>query len=237
MTLHNSQYRLRKTIGILGIALPILLMLNHTDLLSSMSHYYYTPSSIFFIGILVSFGLVLLTYQGYPKEEGKKELLSDATTTTLAAIFVFVAVLIPTNWEGALGEIYFRDNENYLFGHNDSFKGMVHLISAGLFLVLLGYMCFAKFTMSPNDTPTRKRFYKICGITIWSSVGILIILFVIDSHFMNDTLNDFFPAYTFWMEFVAVWSFAIAWLIKGKFDSDLSELMLKSGLKEGGTPK
>lgn len=64
--LHNSQYRLRKAMGILGIALPILLLLNHNSLLSSMSHYYYTSASVFFIGILTAFGLILFTYEGYP---------------------------------------------------------------------------------------------------------------------------------------------------------------------------
>lgn len=225
--LHSSQYRLRKTIGILGIALPILLLLNHDSLLASMSHYYYSSASIFFVGILVAFGLVLYTYQGYPLDETKNEWLSDETTTTLAAIFILIAVLIPTSWEGALGEIQYAGDEEYLFGHNNNIKSAIHLISAGLFLVLLGYMCYAKFTMSHNDTANRKLFYRICGIVIWSCVGLLLILFVIDSTILSDTLSDYFPGYTFWLELIAVWSFGIAWLIKGKFDRDIGAVLKK----------
>ncbi|MFT5723041.1 MAG: hypothetical protein ACI9JN_000146 [Bacteroidia bacterium] len=230
--LHSSQYRLRKIVGILGIALPILLLLNHDYLLSSMSHYYYTSSSIFFIGILVSFGLILFTYQGYPLDETKREFLSDETTTTLAAIFIFIAVLIPTEWDGAMGDIHFEDNANYLFGHDNGIKGAVHLISAGLFLSLLGYMCFAKFTLSQNDPPSRKLFYKISGVVIWSSLGLLLILFVIDSALLDGNLNCYFPGYTFWLESIAVWSFGISWLIKGKFDRDVNGLFKKeSGIE------
>lgn len=225
MKLDNSQYRLRKAIGILGIALPILLLLNHDDLLSSMSHYYYTSAGVFFIGILVAFGLILFTYQGYPRAE--KEMLSDEAITTLAAICIFITVLIPTSSEGALGQIHFEKNLHYLFGHNSGIKGPIHLISAGLFLVLLGYMCHAKFTMSENISPARRKFYKTCGITIWSSIGILILIFAIEALFKLD-FNCYLPAYTFWFEMIAVWAFGIAWLIKGKFDRDIRSILLKT---------
>ncbi len=223
--LPKSQYRLRKIIGILGIALPILLLLNHEDLLSSMSHYYYTSASVFFIGILVAFGLVLYTYEGHKPKSDKSEFLSDNATTTLAAIFIFITVLVPTRWEGAMGKIYFIDNLHYLFGHNHIIKGTIHLVSAGLFLVLLGYMSFTKFRM--GDDKRRKKLYKTCGIIIWSSVAMLIVLFAVDRFIMNDQLNCYFPAYTFWFEMLAVWAFGIAWLVKGRFDIDAMELPKK----------
>lgn len=225
--LHNSQYRLRKTIGILGIALPLLLLVNHENLLASMSHYYYTSASIFFIGILIAFGLILFTYEGYPLDPSRKERLSDDSATTLAAICIFITVLIPTTWDGAMGQIHFKNNTHYLFGHANPIKGTIHLASAGLFLILLGYMCFAKFTMSKKITAARKRFYQICGIAIWSSVAILIILFIIDSKLIDDKLNSYFPAYTFWFETIAVWAFGIAWLVKGKFEKDLVSISRK----------
>lgn len=226
-----SEYRLRKAIGILGLALPVLLLLGHDHLLSSMSHYYYTPSSVFFIGILVAFGLVLFTYRGYPIDKTKREVLSADTVTTIAAICIFVTVLVPTNWEGALGPIHFENNSNYLFGHSNQIKGTIHLISAGLFLALLGYMCFAKFTLGTKIPVTRKMFYKACAIVIWSSIGLLIILFAVDLIFLDDNLNLYFPAYVFWFELFAVWSFGIAWLVKGKFNRDFQDMYNKITLQ------
>lgn len=223
--LDNSQYRLRKAIGILGIALPVLLLLNHDDLLSSMSHYYYSSAGVFFIGILVAFGLILFTYQGHQRTDN--EMISDSAITTLAAICIFITVLVPTKPDGAMGVIHFVDNPNYLFWHDSIIKGSVHLISAGLFLVLLGYMCYAKFTLSPNISKTRKLFYKVCGITTWSSVVGLIILFIVDDKILDNKLNDYFPAYTFWFEMIAVWAFGVAWLVKGKFDRDIRYFLNK----------
>ena len=224
--LDNSQYRLRKAIGVLGIALPLLLLLNHDDLLSSMSHYYYTSAGVFFIGILVAFGLILLTYKGYALQEN--EIISDGAITTLAAICIFITVLVPTQPEGAMGYIHFKESPHYLFWHNSLIKGSIHLISAGLFLTLLGYMCHSKFTLGKNISPLKRLFYKTCGIIIWSSITALVLLFIIDSLLLNHNLNSYFPAYTFWLEMIAVWAFGIAWLIKGKFDRDLNKLVHKN---------
>jgi hypothetical protein len=221
----HSQYRLRKAIGILGLLLPILLLLNHEHLLSSMSHYYYTSASVFFVGILTAFGLILFSYKGYPLDKSKNEIISDDLATTLAAACIFLTVIIPTASDGSMGEISFKDAP-YLFGHeNNSIKGTIHLASAGLFIILLGFMCYSKFTLSPNISSGKKSFYKACGLIIWSSVGLLIILFVLDAVFLNDKLNEYLPAYTFWFEMIAVWAFAIAWLVKGKVQEDIRRLV------------
>jgi hypothetical protein len=53
---------------------------------------------VFFISILSAFGLILLTYQGYTREEG--EFLSDNAITTMAAVCIFITVLVPTKADG-----------------------------------------------------------------------------------------------------------------------------------------
>ena len=173
--LDNSQYRLRKAVGILGIALPVLSLITHEKVLPSMSYYYYAPGAVFFIGILTAFGLVLLTYEGHPRlkesDSGfKRERLSDNAIITLAGIFILIVVFLPTRAEGPLyTSVYVKNGCNYLFGHNNEVKNSVHLISAGLFLVLLGCMCFSKFTL--NHKSIRTKLYKICGIIIWGMCG------------------------------------------------------------------
>lgn len=213
--MHNPQLRLRKTIGILGLALPILLLAIHQHLLASMSHYYYTSASVFFIGILSAFGLVLFSYKGYPIEKEKGEKVSDDTITTLASFFIFFTILLPTNCDGAMGPIRFCDC-GYLFGHHTNWMGTVHLISAGMFLALLGVMCKYKFTMG-NSSSRRKTLYRWCAYIIWGSIAFIGILFGIEKITGKD-LNDFLPGYTFFLEWVAVWAFAVAWLVKGRIE-------------------
>ena len=216
MKLQNSQYRLRIIIGILGMLLPVLIYLNHKDLLSSISHYYYTSSSVFFIGILFSFGLILIAYKGYPVEPESNEKYSDDWITTLAGIFIIVTVIIPTNCKNSLGEIQFCGG-GYLFGHGHTFMGAIHLLSAGLFLFFLGVMSYAKFTMGKNISEKKKLLYKICGYIIWGCIGLLIILFVLE-WILDEKFNKYIPGYTFFLEVIAVWAFGIAWLVKGKAD-------------------
>lgn len=223
--LDNSQYQLRKAIGVLGIALPVLLLLIHQELLASMSHYYYTSASVFFIGILFAYSLILFTYDGYKKDPLKKEILSDNAATSIASICIFITVLIPTEPSGSMGTIWFEGNPFYLFGHEEAWLGTIHLISAGLFLILLGYMSHSKFTLSDKLSDSKRKFYKWCGRITWICVALLVILFLLDDHVFNNELNTHLPAYVFWLELVGVWSFAIAWLIKGKFDRDIKSLL------------
>ena len=218
----QSQYRLRKALGILGFALPILLIINHDQILASMSHYYYTSSSIFFISILSAFGLVLFTYRGYPKEADSKEILSDDLITTLAAICILIAVIIPTSSGGSLGRIYFHGFP-YLMGYEgQAILNTVHLSSAGLFLILLGYMCYFKFTKSKNNTRFN-ALYKACGVIIWASVGILLILFALGHALFGDAIEQI--PYVFIFEWVAVYAFSLAWLLKGRIQDDMQSLL------------
>jgi hypothetical protein len=75
-----SYYRIRKIIGILGIALPILIFTFHGELLSSISHYYYPKSAVFFIAILFAFGLLLISYKGYEKDKDTEKLSDNLIT-------------------------------------------------------------------------------------------------------------------------------------------------------------
>ena len=94
--IQQSDYRIRKLIGILGLALPILLPISEGILLSSMSHYYYQPlSSLLFIIVLSSFGLFLISYKGY-KIDSTTEKISDDLLTNIGGISALIVVFIPT---------------------------------------------------------------------------------------------------------------------------------------------
>lgn len=229
----KSLYSLRKTIGILGLALPILLLVTHQELLSSMSHYYYTSGGVFFILILSAFGLFLINYRGYPKQEG--ELMSDRLITTIAGICILVTALIPTKSENPLGTLFFTDAP-YLFGHaSNGLLGAIHLLSAASFFFLLGYMSFFKFVLNHHASASRNRLFKRCGIIVWASVGALILIFVLEA-ILGINFDTILPAYTFWLEWVALYAFAVAWLVKGRIHKDF-ENMLKTFSQEKSLEK
>ncbi len=230
--IQNSQYRLRKAIGFLGIGLPMVIWVTHGKLLSSISHYYYTSSSVFFIGILFSFGLTLIAYKGYPKNDKKRERISDDWITTLAGICILITVLIPTKCIGS-GDSMICCNMDYLFGHSKDFWGRLHLFSAATFIFLLGLMCIKKFTLSENEeNKKRNQFYKLCGYIIWSCIGLLIVLFSLEALIEKFDFNNYVWGFTFILESIAVWAFGIAWLIKGKFDRDIRSILHKTDKAE-----
>ena len=202
----------RLIIGVFGGLLPLLLLWMHDWVqLRSMSHYYYTGAAVAFIGILGSFSLILITYQGYAKEAGEK--WSDSLITTVAGIAAALVVLIPTASDGVEGLDYI--DQPYLMGYAENgFKNVAHLLSAGVFISLLGYMSFAKFTRSRVITVRLWNMYRTCGIIVWACIGALAILIVLDRGFGIE-VSSWFPAYVFWLEAVAIWAFSVAWIRKG----------------------
>ena len=213
----NSKDRLRKAIGLLGILLPFLVLAVHNfNLLDSISHYYYTSSSVIFTGFLSAFSIALLAYKGYPMDPERKEMMSDDSTTTFAAIAIAIAILIPTDSSHDIGILHFC-GPPYLLSYPDSLGWLstMHLVCAGVFLALLGYMSYSKFTLSPTISLGRKYFFKICGLVIWGAIALIPILFGVE-YLTDKDLNEVIPGFTFWLESIAVWAFGLSWLEKGK---------------------
>ena len=211
----RTQYKLRLAVGVLGMLLPIFLLSGHgMHFLSSMSHYYYTASSIFFVGVISSFSVALYSYQGYPKTATEK--WSDNQVTTLAAVFAVIMVLVPTESSGSIGVLDFYE-QPYLFGYqHDQIFNTVHLLCAAFFIGLLGYMSYAKFTLDPDLTTRKKRFYETCGILVWVSIGMIALFKVLELITPIKDFNKVVPYYIFWLECTAIWAFGIAWLVKAK---------------------
>lgn len=216
--------RLRRCVGVLGLLLPTLMLGLHQKLLASMSHYYYTSSSIFFTGILFAFGLVLMAYRGYQKDSDER--FSDDQLTTWAGLFALATVIIPTSCYDS-GDTAIVCKDGYLLGHCSMGLNTLHLISAGLFIIILGWMCIYKFTRSTKPESMEKhRLYKICGFTIWGAVGSIGILIAIEKIFKVH-VDDYLFGYVFILEAVALYAFAIAWLVKGKIERDIKKMSKK----------
>ena len=218
--LQNSDYRIRKLIGILGMLLPVLLLLVQRELLSSISHYYYqTVSSLIFIIILSAFGLFLISYKGY-KIDHTTEKVSDDFITNIGGFAALVVVFIPT-WctgSGSRAIAFICTSGNFpLLGHDMTLKGTIHLVCAGIFILSMGWMSRFKFIRSPTDP--NIKLYKICGNIVFLSIGLLILLMIVEKLGFSFWLDKYF---VFILETVAILSFGISWLIKGKFIEDMN---------------
>lgn len=213
----KNKYRIRELIGWLGILLPILLVGGNKLILvlnnevgpiwlTSISHYHYTYSGVIFTGFLMAFGFLLISYKGY--DDG--EFFSDNKITNFAGMCAIIVVLIPTKYKAGLD-----CTPNY---HTDDIFGAIHLITAGIFIVLLGVMSYFKFTLNNDKTNSsyvkcRNFFYKLCGSVIFIVMLLLVVGYAIEiygggSFKMNSK--------TFWLEVIALEFFGVSWLIKSK---------------------
>ena len=203
-----THLKLRLYLGILGIALPFILIFgNRLDIQPSISHYYYTRMSVIFTGILFAFGLFLLSYSGYKKEKNE---LSDNWLTNLAGIMAILTAIIPT-------ASYDRD---YIapFCSNSNICGTLHLVFATIFFIIMGWMAIFRFTKTdPNLKKSKKeidlkrkrnKIYIISGIVVWSILVLLAIDMILD---LNLTGFDVLIGET-----IALTFFGIAWLVKSK---------------------
>ncbi|WP_298760186.1 hypothetical protein [uncultured Psychroserpens sp.] len=212
---------LRKLIGVLGMALPFILIIItflFFDLarpIESISHYYYTRAGTVFTVILSVIAIFLIVYSG---KEPK-----DFYISTFAGIFALFVVFFPT---GNLSEVCCDTLREYsvtfIKGNASAgFRETFHLVSAGIFIALLAYMSLFIFTISnkPKEKRGRKkrlrnRIFRCSGVLI--IIALLVIVLGLDG--INVIPRDFYDnnQLTFWMETVAVESFGFAWLIKGE---------------------
>jgi hypothetical protein len=210
----SSEKALRKIIGVLGILLPILLPFVASIgslewvMMPSISHFYYTFASSFFYIIVGTLGVFLITYKGYDKK--------DFYISLSAGICALLLLILPTSN---------LDPEEFArFGHGviitipvNETRGVLHLIAAAIFLILLGYMSLFQFTKSDKiiiaGTPkaSRNRIFRTSGIVIWASILIMLVFgFILKSHWYERICG------TFVFEAIAVWAFGLSWMTKGE---------------------
>jgi hypothetical protein len=194
----NYSYRsLRRAIGILGIALPILLIIgNHGEVEKSISYFYYTKMSAVFTGVLIAFGLVLCTYRG---SKLPNEKISENVLTTIAGFCALLVALVPTRSEDGIDGLFYM--------HDDLLRGSIHYIAAAVFILLMGLVVLFKFTQAPY----YKKFYKVMGIIVL--IGWVFAIFAFA--FQKLSGNILFKGDIFWGESVSLWAFGFAWLRRG----------------------
>ncbi|MCK5104809.1 MAG: hypothetical protein KAR17_18435 [Cyclobacteriaceae bacterium] len=196
-TVNHSYRSLRRAIGILGITLPIMLIIgNHGEVGGSISFYYYTKMSTVFTGILITFGLILITYRGTDTTKG---ITNENVLTNMGGIFALLVALVPTK--------YGNNIEALFYAHNDNIRGWIHNGSAVLFIFFMGLVVMLKF----GKARYFRRFYKILGGLVMVGLAFAIFSFIFD----RITGQPPFKGAIFWGETFALWAFGIAWLRRG----------------------
>jgi hypothetical protein len=101
----------------------------------------------------------------------------------------------------------------------DKVKGVIHFISAALFLLTLAYFSLRLFTKTdPKHSPTqqkinRNRIYRVCGYAIVASIALIAIYKILPDDIAN-RLAELKPV--FLLESFAVIAFGFSWLTKGE---------------------
>jgi len=187
-----SYLTLRRLVGALGMALPIVVMVwgfticGCTRILPSISDYYVLRTRDALVGILFSIACFLYTYRGFD---------DDDRYGNLAAIFAVAVALFPNS--------------------GTPVERTVHFSSAAGLLLVLAYFSLKIFTKSSgHPTPQkliRNRVYTVCGLLILLCV---LLIGLYKSFGVASELALLRPV--FWLETIALWSFGFSWFVKGE---------------------
>ena len=206
-----SYLALRMIVGVLGIALPFILLLGalilfQTGIQSSLSSYYHTGMGDVLVGILCVIGVFLLAYKGYKKPNNKGYEKPDYIARLLGGVFAIGVALFPTTPDDA------PEDASRVIGY-------IHMAFAALFFLTLIYFSLCLFTKTdPNKSPTRRKrqrnkVYKACGYTMAICIVLIGVYYLLPDS-VEMSLKGYNPV--FWLESLAVVAFGVSWLTKGE---------------------
>jgi hypothetical protein len=199
-TLVTSYITLRKFIGLLGIALPIVLFLGglwpfHTGLRPSLSDYYHTGMRDVFVGTLWAIGVFMVSYRGFDKRD---DIAGNLACFFAVGLSIFpVAPVNPTSTEKIVGHL--------------------HFIFAAAFFLTLVYFSLFLFTLTDKKAePTpeklkRNHVYRTCG---WVMLVCVAGIAVFKMLFADEWVRD--HKVVFVLETIAIVTFGVSWLVKGE---------------------
>jgi hypothetical protein len=191
----RSYLFLRRSVGVIGIALPVVLIVGKLivdggGLLGSISGYYYTDLRDVWVGSMCAVGVFLFSYRGYS--------VVDEIAGNIAAGAAIGLALCPTTPAQPVGP--------------DKLIGTLHLVFAGIFFLSLAFFCLFLFTKTDAGAPTgrklqRNRVYVVSGVVIVACLVLIALQGVLFASSLHPAL---------WLESAAILAFGVAWLTKGE---------------------
>jgi hypothetical protein len=194
-----SYRKLRRAVGTVGLLLPLVLgpggWLLGIEIQDTMSSYYHTPLRDVLVGALFSLGMLLYCYRGYDRLE--------SWTANAAAALAMCLALFPLD-----------EGTDPLLPRSPS--GVNHTLSGGAFFVVLAIYSLHHFPRTGGDRLDRQRrlIYLTTGITLLVSTAAMGTLILLGRGQLGETIRAY--NLLFWLEWIAVWAFAAAWLTKGR---------------------
>ena len=196
-----TYYGLRVGLAAIGIALPILVVvaggvLHGVWLEPSISQYYHTELKLLwlttrdiFVGGLLAVAACLYLYKGYSNKEN--------IALNLAGVFAALVALLPTA----------------AAGHASGVISKLHGTSAVLFFLCIAYVSLARSrdTLPLLTLGKRRRYERLYKSTGWAMIVSPAAAVVLSLAFTPGTGVN---TVRFWVEALAVWSFAAYWIIK-----------------------
>ena len=193
-----SYLEIRKGVGIIGIALPILLVAGHLifegpGIQDSISAYYHTVMRDVLVGCLWAIAVFLLSYRGYEGDD----LVGD-----LASLFAIGVALFPVTPAGSKA----RD---------EIIIGRVHWLFAAALFLTLAYFCLVLFRKGkPDPTPQKRQRNRVYTVSGWLILACIAGIAAVSLFPDSSRVHDVDPI--FWLEAIAVWAFGWAWFTKGE---------------------
>ncbi|MFI6027613.1 DUF998 domain-containing protein [Amycolatopsis magusensis] len=194
----HSYLYLRRAVGVIGLALPVVLVLGKLlleggGLQESISGYYHTVMRGVFVGSMCAVGTFLLSYRGHDRLD---DLCGNVAAVAAIGVGLFPVAAGPDPSATA------------------RLVETVHVVCAAVFFVTLSVFCLFMFTRS-TGAPTRRkcsrnRVYRVCG-------GVMLVclaLIALEGLWLADLLAPLKPV--LWLESGAIFAFGVAWLVKGE---------------------
>ena len=215
----RTYFSLRLGMGLLAVALPLALWLvgrfaDHETLRCSMSAYYYSPTMRDkLVGILCAIGLFLYLYKGFSKQEN--------WALNVAGAFAILIALVPTSPECEGGKPF-----------------SAHEAFAILFFLAIAYVCLFRAADTLSLIRDEQKAERLRAV--YRGLGILMIASPLLAVALAQSLQPGSPrrSLVFFVEAVAVWTFAAYWLVKSREMSatDAEKLALERQLKPASPP-
>ena len=206
----------RQTVGALGFLLPLTLWCINlirptTDMepvkpWDSISSYFYSGGGPVFTGVLFALSVFMVTYRGYNNTSNKW----DRILGVWAAIAAFCVAFFPTKSPLKMDVKNFLPSPPWV--NDPTFIGQIHLISAcALFTSFIAFS-FIVFR-SPKNLLSVFKFPKDGRDRLFYIAGILLAIFVLWAFIAGQSSQEIF-----WPESLALMTFGVSWLAKGKID-------------------
>ena len=233
-TQEQAFYRLRRSIGLVGLCFPFVLVIGgfafsnlEQAVLPTLSHYFFTPMRDVFSGLLVAIGIFLISYKGYSSPGG---IGSDAFLSTTAGILSIMVAFFPFQ---DCSDAACTLPQAFL---SESIVQWIHYGAAIGFLYILSIMARRNFTQTGNqpvdpDKERRNRIYRNSGKTIQIALAVLILVAAIGFFVPRFEAFADKTAIILVLESICIIAFAISWLVKGRADQMGYGVMVKMILR------